>query len=311
MPAEAADYMTSLHHSPISAATGRGALPVFSLLFAATFWGMLWYPLRLLEQAGISGTWQTLISYLSATLVMLPLLRLGRSPLRVRPPAIWMLLLVLAAGWANVAFVLAVIEGEVVRVLLLFYLSPVWASLLGWLLLGERLSGVTLVTVTVGVIGAVAMLWEPGLGLAWPPTRADWLAFSAGLAFALSNVATRRMGEVSVRLRTLAAWLGVVIVAGLLVQGGDLPVPQASALAWGGAVLLGVVGFFSMTVATIYGVSHMPVQRSAVIMLFEIFAGGVSAWLIAGEAMGLQEWLGGALILGAGFIAATHKGNAG
>ena len=42
-------------------------------------------------------------------------------------------------------------------------------------------------------------------------------------------------------------------------------------------------------------------------MLFEIFAGGVSAWLLAGEAMGVQEWLGGGLILGAGFVAATRR----
>jgi drug/metabolite transporter (DMT)-like permease len=196
-------------------------------------------------------------------------------------------------------------------VLLLFYLSPVWAALLGWLLIGERLSAVALLTVTLGLVGALAMLWEPGSGLSWPPTRADWLAFSAGLAFALSNVATRRMGQVSVRLRTLAIWLGVVIIAMLLVQGSGDPLPQASALAWGGAVLLGMLGFFSCTVATIYGVSHMPVQRSAVIMLFEIVIGGLSAWLIAGEAMGVQEWLGGMLILGAGLLAAMHKGNAG
>ena len=221
-------------------------------------------------------------------------------------PPVWLLLLGLSAGWANVAFVLAVIDGEVVRVLLLFYLTPVWASLLGWLLLGERLDRLTWLTVPAGLAGAMIMLWQPGVGLDWPPTHADWLAFSAGLTFALSNVATRRMGAVSVRLRTLVAWVGVVLIAGLLLHGNAAPIPQASVLAWGGALLLGMVGFFSCTVATVYGVSHMPVQRSAVIMLFEIFIGGLSAWLLAGEAMDFSDWLGGALILGAGFIAATR-----
>jgi len=299
--------MTTDSHSPIAAPAGRAAWPVFSLLYAATFWGMLWFPLRLLESAGISGTWQTLVSYLAAMVVMLPLMWLGQSPWRVRPAPGWLLLLALAAGWANVAFVLAVIEGEVVRVLLLFYLSPVWASLLAWGLLGERLDRITWWTVPVGLVGAIAMLWEPGIGLEWPPTRADWLAFSAGLAFALSNVATRRLGAVSVRLKTMAAWVGVVVIAVLLVKGGDIPVPQATPLAWGGAVLLGVLGFFTCTLATIYGVTHMPVQRSAVIMLFEIFAGALSAWLLAGETMTAREWLGGALILGAGLVAATRR----
>jgi len=304
--------MSSDRHSPIGvahdvAAAARGARPVFSLLYAASFWGMLWYPLRFLEQAGLSGTWQTLVSYLSAVVVMLPLLWLGRSPWRAPVPRGWLLLLMAAAGWANVAFVLAVIEGEVVRVLLLFYLSPVWASLLGWLLLSERLDLVTWLTVPAGLAGALAMLWQPDLGLAWPPTRADWLAFSAGLTFALSNVAIRRMGGVSVRLRTLATWVGVVLIAGGLLWFGEATVPRASVPAWGGAVLLGMLGFFTCTLATIYGVSHMPVQRSAVIMLFEILVGGLSAWWIAGEAMGLQEWLGGTLILAAGLLAATRR----
>lgn len=298
--------MTTDSHSPIAAPSGRAAWPVFSLLYAATFWGVLWFPLRLLESAGIGGTWQTLVSYLAAMAVMVPLLWLGASPLRVRPAPGWLLLLALSAGWANVAFVLAVIEGEVVRVLLLFYLSPVWASLLGWLLLGERLDRITWWTVPIGLMGAVAMLWEPGIGLDWPPTRADWLAFTAGLGFALSNVATRRLGAVSVRLKTLSAWVGVVVIAVVLVWWGDIPLPQASTLAWSGTVLLGMLGFFTCTLATVYGVSHMPVQRSAVIMLFEIFAGGLSAWWLAGESMDLRDWIGGVLILGAGLIAATR-----
>ncbi len=296
--------MTTDTHSPPAAP--RAAWPVLSLLYAATFWGLLWYPLRMLEEAGIAGTWQTLVSYLAATAVMLPLLGIGQSVWRHRPSPWWLLVLTAAAGWANVAFVLAVIEGEVVRVLLLFYLSPVWASLLGWVLLGERLDRITWLTVPVGFAGAVAMLWEPGIGLEWPPTRADWLAFSAGLAFALSNVATRRLGQASVRLKTLAAWVGVIVIAGFLVIDSDLPVPDASAMAWGGTVLLGMLGFFGCTLATIYGVTHMPVQRSAVIMLFEVFAGGLSAWLLAGEDMGLRDWLGGVLILGAGLAAAMR-----
>lgn len=291
----------------MAAAAGRRAWPVVSLLYAATFWGLLWYPLRLLEQHGLSGVWQLLVSYLAALALMLPLLAVGASPWRVRAPRGWLLLLMLAAGWANVAFVLAVIEGEVVRVLLLFYLSPVWAALLGWLLLGERLQPVTLLTVTAGLAGTAAMLWEPGMGFAWPPTRADWLAFSAGVAFALANVSARHMGQVSVRLRTSVTWLGVLLIAGVLLAGDAASPPPVTWPAWGGAVLLGVLGFFTATAATIYGVSHLPVQRSAVIMLFEIVAGGVSAWLLAGEAMGMQEWLGGALILGAGFVAATRR----
>src|SRR3990172_5579453 len=113
-------------------------LPVLSLLLGATLWGVIWYPLRLLEQHGMAGLWTSLIMYLAALVISLPVLWRCRAELSLHP---WLLLmLALSAGWCNVSFVLAVIEGNVVRVLLLFYLSPLWAALLGWLLLGERLS---------------------------------------------------------------------------------------------------------------------------------------------------------------------------
>jgi len=47
----------------------------------------------------------------------------------------------------------------------------------------------------------------------------------------------------------------------------------------------------------------MPVQRSSVIMLFELVIGALSAWWLAGEAVSGQEWIGGTLILAAAMIA--------
>ena len=55
-------------------------LPVASLLFSATLWGVVWYPLRLLEQQGLAGAWSALISYSAALVVML-----GSSPAPFAP----------------------------------------------------------------------------------------------------------------------------------------------------------------------------------------------------------------------------------
>lgn len=49
-----------------------------------------------------------------------------------------LLLLAISSGLNNVAFNWAVTEGDVVRVVLLFYLMPAWAVLLAWKILGER-----------------------------------------------------------------------------------------------------------------------------------------------------------------------------
>lgn len=277
--------------------------PVFSLLLAATLWGVIWYPLRQLEAAGLSGLWSTLISYSAALLVgLLPALsRLGE--LRSQPVAL--LVLTAAAGWCNVAFVLAVLEGTVVRVLLLFYLSPIWAVLLARLILGERLSAQARGVFALAVLGALVMLWDPRIGLPWPGAPGDWMAVSAGFTFALANVMTRRLQQVSVQMKTVASWTGVLIIAVTMLwfETGLQP-PAVGLSTWAGAAALGWFGIVIMTLAVQYGVTHMPVHRSAVILLFELIAGAVSSGLLTDEVVRPLEWLGGLLIVVAAYWAA-------
>jgi drug/metabolite transporter (DMT)-like permease len=278
--------------------------PTLGLLYGATFWGLVWYPSRLLEQAGILGGWLTLVSYAAAFVVFAPFARHSLAGLRRH--ALDAVVLMLAAGWTNVAFVLAVLEGEVVRVVLLFYLSPIWTILLGRWLLGEPLTGRTWLMLGLGLGGAVVMLWDPRVGRV-PWNNADLLAASAGVAFALNNVMTRRIGGLGVRSKTHLAWFGVVVISAIYVSLFSPQLPQPPLGAWVGTVVLGLGGFLLSTLAVVYGVTHMPVQRSAVIMLFELIVGAASAWLLAGELVDWQEWIGGALILAAALIAILQE----
>ncbi len=280
----------------------NGPLAVASLLLAATLWGLLWYPLRLLEGAGLSGLWATLVIYASAALVVLPVLR---RPPRLAGQRLDLLWMCLAAGWTNVAYILAVIEGNVVRVMLLFFLSPLWTLLLGYWLLGERLTVLARRVFVLAFAGALVMLWDPDIGLPWPRGRADWLAVSSGMAFALTNVMVRRLHGVALWWKTWASWLGVMAVAGVaLLLTGSVTPPAAPVMAWGGAVALGMFGMVLMTVSVQYGVTHMPVHRSAVILLFELVAGALSAALLTDETVRPNEWAGGLMIVTAAWLAA-------
>jgi drug/metabolite transporter (DMT)-like permease len=218
----------------------------------------------------------------------------------------WLVLGLMAAavGWCNVAFVLAVLDGTVVRVLLLFYLSPLWALVLGWVMLGENPGRGGLLVFVLAIVGAVTMLWDPAMGLPWPRDRADWLAVSSGFAFAFANVLVRHMPGVSVQSKAAADWLGVTLVAAVGILLAGEPLPQVATSVWFGAVLLGWLGFMIMTVLVVYGVTHMPVHRSAVILLFELVVGTVSALLLTDEQVLPQEWVGGGLIVLAAYLAA-------
>ena len=283
-------------------------LPVLSLLFSATLWGLVWYPLRLLEEQGLTGLWSAMISYGAILVAFSWVLLRDRQSLAAN--IVPLVLMGLSAGWCNVAFIMAVLDGNVVRVLLLFYLSPFWAVCLGWFMLDERLDGKSLLVFAVAVTGAVIMLWNEAVGVPWPKDEADWLAVSSGFAFALSNVYVRRTQNVSVLLKSTASWSGVVIVAGSWIMLSQAGLPGVTGGVVLAAVVLGLCGFLVMTLSVLYGVTRMPVHRSAVILLFELVVGAVSALLLTDEVVLLREWIGGAMIVSAAYLAARiHAGD--
>jgi len=99
---------------------GSNAFPIAALLGGATIWGLLWYPYRLLEQAGFSGSVATAVTYFIALLLGLAAFRNSLRGPGVFGSKLHLLLWIgLCAGWTNLAYVLGVIHGEVVRVLLL------------------------------------------------------------------------------------------------------------------------------------------------------------------------------------------------
>jgi drug/metabolite transporter (DMT)-like permease len=279
--------------------------PVLALLWAATFWGSMWYPLRLLEAAGLNGLWTTWVIFAAAAVPGLLLAWPARRELLDQPGLL--LLIAFANGWLNTAFVLAMLEGNVVRVLLLFYLSPLWSTLLAWWWLGERPHATGIATLALAMVGAVIMLWDPATGWPWPQSQADWLAISSGLGFSVSNVLVRRLHHLSLPLKSAVIWWGVVLVAGgwLLAVGDPLPVISLSA--WLGALALGLVGIFTVVLAIVYGVARMPVHRSAVILLFELVSGTISSQLLTEEVVSLWEWLGGGLIVLAAYVSARSE----
>jgi drug/metabolite transporter (DMT)-like permease len=279
--------------------------PTLSLLWAATFWGAVWYPLRLLEAEGLSGLWTTWVIFLAAALPGLWMAWSKRAELLSQPGLL--LLIAVANGWLNTAFVLAVLDGNVVRVLLLFYLSPLWSTLLAWWWLSEKPSKFALATLGLAMVGALFMLWNPQLGFPWPQDSADWFAISAGVGFSISNVAMRCLKHLSDPLKAGVAWWGVVIMVGVWLVITDAPWPDVSPSVWGWAILLGTLGIFTATLAVVYGVGKMPVHRSAVILLFELVAGAVSAQWLTDEVVTAIEWFGGALIMLAAYLSSQES----
>ncbi|EER58068.1 protein of unknown function DUF6 transmembrane, partial [Acidovorax delafieldii 2AN] len=133
-------------------------LPVLALVFNAFVWGVSWWPFRQLHAAGLHPLWATALMYALA-LACLLVARPQALRTALQHPALW--LLALSSGLTNVAFNWAVTVGDVVRVVLLFYLMPAWSVLLAWKVLGDRPTGMALVRLLLA-FGGVALV--PGAG---------------------------------------------------------------------------------------------------------------------------------------------------
>ena len=127
-------------------------LPVAVLLFSSSVWGLSWLPLKAFAEHGLSGPLLALLTYGLVGLVGLPWLWRERA-LWLRDKRL-LLALVVLGGWGNASFVSALVLGDVVRVMLLFYLAPVWSVLGGRLFLGEAVSLRRAGAVALALIGA-------------------------------------------------------------------------------------------------------------------------------------------------------------
>ncbi len=275
-------------------------LPVISCLIAATLWGVFWYPLRVLEGLGLPGLWATLIIYVSAFMPMWPLFWKQRHGLQSH--RLLFVLIGIFAGWTNLAFILAMLEGHVVRVLLLFYLSPIWILIFGFIFLHERLSLIARFSLLISFIGALVILWPSENNMFLHLNKVDLLAVSSGIAFAAHNVVVRKIGDVPIILKMGSAWIGVLVLTIIGLSLSQASPPEFSGASLALALLVGSVGMSLMTYTALYGVTHLPVHRSAAIMLFEVFAGAVSAALLTEEILTLREWTGGLLIMFAAWL---------
>lgn len=284
-------------HTPI--------LPVLSLLLAASLWGVYWYPLRWLIGLGLDGAWIVLLVYL-ATFIYVPWLVRQRWH-EFRHKTRLLIGIALASGSCNTLFILGILEGDVVRVTLLFFLSPVWATLLARFVLHERIALAGYGTVLLALGGAMLILWQPTIGFPWPHSRADVFGLISGIAFACSNIFINKATEASTPVKTTAAWIGAVVIAGALIMLRSQPIDIPSAHAIKAALLVGVLGMGAMTLAVTYGVSHLPVHRSAVIMLFEVVIASISSIILTNERPHDVEWIGGIMVVIAAYLAIKYQ----
>jgi len=252
------------------------------------------------------------IDGVSLIFVVYGILALTLSPLLIKHFMIWkehkkvMLLIALFGGGANLAFTYALINGEVIRVMVLFYLLPVWGVAGGRIFLKEEIDRWRYLGVFLAISGAFLILGGFEV-LNAPPSWIDLIALVSGLFFAMNNILFRASQSLPVGAKLSVMFLGCFSLAGVLLMGGVEQFPhEVNGNTW---LMLVSYALFWLLIANIgsqWSVTHMEAGRSSIIIILELITAAVSATLIAGETMSPIEYTGGALIVAAAFIEALR-----
>jgi drug/metabolite transporter (DMT)-like permease len=283
----------------------RGAaLAASALVFNAFVWGVSWWPFRELQSQGLHPLWSTALIYFFSLACVALVWRGGWRGFALHPQ-LW--LLALAAGLTNVGFNWAVTVGDVVRVVLLFYLMPAWSVLLAWGLLGEQPTRTSLLRLALAMAGVLIVLKSPGSPWPVPHSAADWLALMGGLSFAATNVLLRKLAYTPSESRMMAMFGGGGVMAtatALLGMAWHIVPAPVWSTSWSGVALGLAVAFLLSNMALQYGAARLAASTTALVMLTEILFASLSAAALGAAEFSPRTLLGGSLIVLAAALAA-------
>ena len=274
--------------------------PEIAIAVSGALWGLYWIPLRYLDAGGVDAVWTMLGLFVVGLALLVPIL-LRHPPARAAfTPR--MLATGLLTGGSFVLYSVSIVLTEVVTAILLFYLSPVWATVLGRLLLAERFTGARLTALALGLGGLWVVLGgESGLPL--PRNPGDWCALIAGVTWAFGTLRVHRDTAIPAAAHVTALFIGGTAVSAViaLLPIMDAPAPLVTVRA---AAIVLAVAVISMVSAwgILWGARLVSPGRAGLLLMLEVITGLASAAALAGEPFGMAQGIGSMLIVAAALV---------
>ncbi len=281
-------------------------LPSLAIVLTGLLWGSYWIPLRELDAAGLGGPWATLAPVAAGAALLMPV-----------AVARWRRLA--AGGWPLVGMGLlcgasfslysnALLMSEIITVILLFYLTPVWATLRARVFLGQPITAIRILTILLG-IGGMAIVLGIDDRIPLPRGLGDWLGLISGIAWALASVIIRKRGHIAAIDNTIAFLAGSTLVAialPILAMPAEVAAVDPLAIPFGTIAPLLALTTLVWAVPTIvlmmWGTQRLDPGRVGILLMSEVLVGTVTAAILTDEPFGARQIIGGGLIVAAALI---------
>ena len=277
----------------------RGAL---AIAVGAGLWGLFWIPLRYLSEAGFGPFWSAAMAMgTGLPVAILAAARWGRwRPDHVR----WMALVGVGIGISEVCYFYAVVSTDVIRAIFLFYMLPIWATLVDRVVFGVRLNPWRAFAILLAFAGLWLLLGGDG-GLPVPRNAGDWAGLVAGFFWGSTLSLVRGRAEVdpywnvasAIFFGALFAALAAMLIGSVEFSEGSLTLTLTV-----GVVAFGILAFWPSMIGQLWGARLVPATRAALLTMTEIVVATISAWALIGTSMTTLSVIGGMIIVTAVLI---------
>ncbi len=290
-PIHRSDILNPMTAQPQPAARARiGGLAFLAI--TSICWGLNWPVTKhiLVEWPPLSARGLTGIAG-GALLAMLALIR-GESLVVPRDqwPRLSLSAFLNVTTWMT-AMGLALLWLPASEAVVIAYTMPVWASLLAWLVLGERMSLTRILALLMAFAGIAALMGGNGIEASKAKLPGILMVLGGAFAFAIATVAAKRFPVRLPQVASSALQIGLgsvpVALAGLLFEHPRFE--ALSAMGWALMAYMTVIGFCVAYVSWFAALERLPASVAAVGTMTVPVIGVVASAVALREPLGLGQ----------------------
>lgn len=274
------------------------------IVVSSCAWGLYWLPLRSIEQSGIAGSWSIVLVNACPLIILVPLIFFNLDKLKKYPRPI--LFAGIMIGAAFTFYANGLVQTSVIRATLLFYLSPIWSTIIGIIWLNERLTIARVISIIVALIGLILLLYDFRNQETTMLNFGDFSSILSGLFWALGASILKKWSKLPIIPLTAIVYFSTTSLSILLATiVYKAPIPSlaligqnfSTAFIWSVIVLL-------PSFCIIFRISQILFPgRVGILMMSEVAVAVISAKiLLPEEQMVILQWIGASAILLAGVV---------
>ena len=282
-----------------------------ALAISAGAWGIYWLPQRILEEGGLTGGWGTIAQMIIGVILLLPI-AIWRK-VKGKTTGLEIPLTGFLIGGGFICYALSFLLTDVVRALILFYMTPIWTTIFEILFLKKRPGLERVLTLSLA-LGGLWIVFSKQTIIPLPENSGDWLALVGGALFSAGLVRLELIKTDGVFPIIFSFFFfGSIfnIVAGFLLKEYLGPVPPIEAFVSMALflIIISVFYFIPTGIVIFWSPSKLGAGLCSILFLSEIVVGVITSSILTNEPFGWREITGSTLIVVGGVLAVVLAPN--